>query len=139
MLTVDGQNGHMMTQGGGGDDATGHHHGLLVGESYRFPLLDGTQRGPQTSETHDGCQHHVDALHLHKVNHRRHASENLYSLGLEGFLHRWVFLLVSDDHGVGFKRQSLLHQKVGIAAGTEHLDSEEVTVTAYHVQCLRPY
>ena len=97
------------------------------------------ERGSQTSKPDDGGKHHVDALHLHEVDHRGDSCEDLDAFGRQSFLDGGIFGFVGNDDGVGVELQSLLYKESGIAAGAEHLDRKEVAMATDDVERLRAY
>ena len=98
--------------------------------------LDGAQGGAQAGEAHDGGHHHVDTAHLHHLHHGLLAGEDLDVVRVQCIVYLLIFALVGDDDGVGGEFQGLFDEQVGIGAGTEHLDPEEVAVAADDVERL---
>ena len=136
VLAVDRQNRYPMAQSGGGDDAAGHHHGLLVGQSNSMAMLDGTEGGTQTRETHDGRQNKVDGGHLHEVGNGGLSCVYFDTVGLKGVADKLVFALVGNGYRIGVELHSLLNEQVGIATGTKHFDDKAVAVMSDDIECL---
>ena len=74
---VDRQDGDVVAGGGIGDYLPGYHHGLLIGQRNRLVVLDSAKSGTEAGKTHNGCQYHVDGVHLHEVGNGVHACKDL--------------------------------------------------------------
>ena len=102
-------------------------------------MLPGTERGLETRETDNGGQHHIDAVHLHQVNHRTFAGKDLDIGVRQSIAQPGILALVGDNNRIGIELKRLLGQQVGIGACTQHLDGEQVAVASDHIEGLCPY
>ena len=110
VFRVDRQDGDIVAGGGIGDYLSGYHHSLLIGQGNGFMVFDGAKGGAEAGKSHDGGQHHVDRVHLHKVGDGVHACKDLNIVRGESLLHLLIFVLVGNGHSVGVKFQCLLYQ-----------------------------
>ena len=99
VLTVDGQDGHMVLLSQLADELTSHDECLLVGQTYLLPCTDGMDGWLQTRKAHHGCEHHVDGAGLHDVAESLCSGINLdVGAVAEQRLQFVVALLVGNDH-----------------------------------------